>query len=127
MRHFILWTEQQKFYAKRAVDGLMPDRDAPMEITIKPWEEPKTLEQNKGYWVLVDVMANAIGYDKEEMHETLLGEHFGWREIEKDGKVIMRMPKKRSSEVGKRLMAKYIDWLYRFAAEQDIILPELEK
>lgn len=40
-------------------------------IKISSYVEERSIDQNKYYWKLVEIIANELGYEKQEMHEVL--------------------------------------------------------
>ncbi len=43
-----------------------------IELTIRKERHVRSLSQNKYYWgVIIEILSNNFGYDKEEMHEAL--------------------------------------------------------
>ncbi len=43
-----------------------------IELTIRKERHSRSLSQNKYYWgVIIEILSNNFGYDKEEMHEAL--------------------------------------------------------
>lgn len=90
----------------------------PIQITICDYDPPRTLDQNDFYWAAaVSPLAEYLGYTRPEMHEVLLAEFFGTKEI---GKLVI--PRRRSKELTKTEMREYLDWVPRFAAEQGVVL-----
>ena len=42
-----------------------------VEITIQKLKSTRSIQQNRLYWLYVTMIANELGYDKEEMHEII--------------------------------------------------------
>ena len=51
----------------------------PLEVECKPWKRTRSGEQNRLlFGVFYPPLAEAMGYTVDEIHEWLLGHHFGW-------------------------------------------------
>lgn len=66
------------------------------KITLEPWRERRTSEQNARLWLLHTEASEVTGYTPLEMHELALMRHFGADEKMAGGQVLM-VPRKRSS------------------------------
>lgn len=109
--------------ALEAVKACMSDKI--MQITIEPYQHDKTAEQRKGWHLLINLLADELGYTPIEMKNILKVQIMGV-EIVTDwtGREIEQIP---SSEACKRHgYSKLIDETYRIAAELGIILPPLQ-
>ena len=42
-----------------------------VEITIQKLKSTRSIQQNRLYWLYVTIMANELGYNKEELHEII--------------------------------------------------------
>lgn len=67
-----------------------------IKITVKKWDEKRTVDQNSGLWRWNTILGNEVGYTPEEMHYYMCGEFYGWKTIEICGKKIDR-PNKTTS------------------------------
>ena len=67
-------------------------------------------------------LAALPGWDRDDVHSYLLGEHFGWERVEGLGRVKMK-PIKRSSRLSKQEFAEYVDFCIRKGAEHCIYVP----
>lgn len=51
----------------------------PLEVSSKPWKKTRSNEQNALlFGVVYPPIAEAMGYEVEDIHEYMLGRHFGW-------------------------------------------------
>src|SRR5690606_9693812 len=51
----------------------------PLRVECEPWKDTRTLEQNALlFGVVYPPIAEAMGYTVEDVHEYMLGRHFGW-------------------------------------------------
>jgi hypothetical protein len=63
------------------------------------------------------------GWQKDDLHEFMLGEHFGWETLTLGGKTVHK-PVRRSSRLNKQDFSDYLEFLSRRAAELGIVIPE---
>lgn len=69
------------------------------------------------------------GWDKDDLHEYYLGEHFGWERLDGMGRPRVK-PIRRSSKLTKMEFVAFTDFIMRKAAEMGIYVPapnELEQ
>ncbi len=83
----------------------------------------RTIQQNRAYFgLVVKMIADHLGYDKEDMHKALAGEFLGYRSVKINDKVVQ------VSKSTKRLNTiefnEYADRIRRWAAEQGFSIPE---
>ena len=51
----------------------------PLEVSSKPWKKTRSNEQNALlFGVVYPPIAELMGYTVEDIHEYMLGRHFGW-------------------------------------------------
>lgn len=63
------------------------------------------------------------GWQKDDLHEYMLGEHFGWETLSLGGRTVHK-PLRRSSRLNKQDFSDYLEFLSRRAAELGIVIPE---
>jgi len=63
------------------------------------------------------------GWTPEDLHEYLLGEHFGWETLTGFGRRRMR-PIRRSSKLNKQEFADYVGFIQQRMAEHGIYVPD---
>jgi hypothetical protein len=110
----------------------------PLRVTVEQHRKRRSDEQN-GYLfgVAYKALCEATGYDVEDVHEFMLGEHFGWvdKRVPKSAKFpqgIERVPRRTTTrnESGKRQVlstvefAEYVDHVQRFGAEHGVFIPD---
>lgn len=81
--------------------------------------------QNAYLWGVVYPAFTRVlpGWDAEDVHEYLLGEHFGWERIEGMGRVRLK-PVRRSSKLSTVEFMDYVDFCQRKGAEHGIFVPD---
>lgn len=114
------------------------DAGRPYRVTIEEAKSTRTNQQNRYLWgVAYKLIADAVGYEVEEVHEYLCGYMWGWTE--------KRVPKKPSNptgiesvpirttttdENGKRSVlskmefADYVAFVQRFGAKHGVLIPD---
>ena len=86
----------------------------------------RTNDQNALLWALY---AEALklggetlgGWTTDDIHEYMLGEHFGWERREAFGKVRQK-PRRRSSRLAKAEFSDFVEFVVRRFAEHGIVL-----
>jgi hypothetical protein len=96
-------------------------------IEVHEHKSTRTPAQNAYLWgVVYPTILEAgelKGWEPDDLHEYLLGEHFGWEIIEGLGKRRMR-PIRRSSKLDKQEFSDYIDFIQRKMAQFGIFIPD---
>lgn len=101
-------------------------------VTIEPARSTRTDAQNAYLWGVANKMiSDATGYEAEEVHEYLCGQHFGWKDkrvpkTPRNPSGIESVPRRTTTrnEQGKRNVlntrefADYVDFVQRFAAKK---------
>ena len=110
----------------RMVSGL-PNK--PLAVTVELWKKPRTNQQNAYLWgvvypAIMEGGGEALGgFTRDDVHEWLLGECFGWEVLEGFGRKRMR-PLKRSSALNKQEFSDYLTFIDAKCAELGIAIPE---
>ena len=97
-----------------------------VDVIVEEHKDRRSLEQNKLMWVWIGLLGEHLGYTKGDMHRVLLGEHFGTKEIEYNGKVYLE-PLQGSSGLKVKEMTEHLEWIEQFAVTMDVILPRPEE
>lgn len=85
-------------------------------ITVEPWKRKRSDAQNRFLWGVVYPMIleqggeTLGGWTRDDIHEFMLGECFGWEVLEGLGRKRMR-PLKRSSALNKEEFTEYLMFL----------------
>src|SRR3990172_884104 len=91
-----------------------------VEVVVRRYREQRTNQQSRYYWgVIVPLIAEDLGYDKQDCHE-VLAMHF--LRIE-DCPITGAPRRKRTPDTDTAEFAAYIDACIRLAAEHGIIVP----
>ena len=109
-------TRRYRQYVDTLVEGQV------QEMTLGDPEASRTDRQNRYLWAEpIRKFCAHTGYTPAEMKLVLLGSFFGWKTLP-TGEHIPTKPS--TSDLSKREMTEWIDWLIQFGAEQGInILP----
>jgi hypothetical protein len=94
-------------------------------VEVKPYAR-RSNDQNALLWALyADVLKQGgetlAGWDKDDLHEWALGEHFGWQEMSGLGRRRLK-PARRSSTLSPAEFAEFVEWFVRRMAEFGIRL-----
>lgn len=115
------------------------DSSEAWKITAEPVKNVRSASQNAYLWAVpYKLISEATGYEVEEVHEYMLGRHFGWQD-----KRVPKTPRNPSGvesvpvrttttdQHGKRSVLKpqefsdYVDFIQRFAAQKlSLVIPD---
>ena len=121
-KRFVLRFEGQKRVICDQVNEL--PADGTIEVTMKTLKTTRSLEQNHLYWMWVGIMADNIGYTKNQMHDALRGDL-----LEPASYPCLRTNKTKqrlrsTTELSVKDMTAYLEAVDQFAAEFfGIVLP----
>ena len=94
-------------------------------VTVAERKRRRSDEQNRYWWgVVIRTYCDHLdGWDPEDVHEYLCGEHFGWRRIEGFGMARVK-PVRRSSRLSRGEFADLVAFAQRKAAEHGFYVPD---
>ena len=109
----------------------------PLEASCSPWKQTRSSEQNALlFGVMYPPIAEAMGYTAEDVHEYMLGVHFGWVDAKvpktpRNPEGIESRPFRTTTrdENGKRNVlkkdefAKFLGTVERIAAKAGVFIP----
>ena len=117
------------------------DAGRPYRVTVEEAKSTRTSQQNRYLWgVAYKLIADAVGYEVDEVAEFMCGQYFGWTD--------KRVPKKPSNPEGvesvpvrttttnengersvlnKQDFTDYIAFVHRFAASKGIYIPDADE
>jgi hypothetical protein len=102
-------------YDKERLDEIFKSFDSKkVLITVEKYNEKRTNDQNKGLWRWNRILGDHTGYTDQEMHYTMCGELYGWKELNVCGKV-MPYPNKTTSTMSTSEFSHHI-MLYKIKA-----------
>lgn len=101
------------------------DADKAWEVKVIEKKRQRSEQQNRYLWgVCYAELVKALpGWDAEDVHEYMLGEHFGWETIEGLGRKRIK-PIRRSSRLNKMEFADFVAFIQRKAAEHGVFIPD---
>jgi hypothetical protein len=105
------------------------DASKSWKVTLEEFKPRRSDSQNAFLWGVVypSILEGGgealAGWQKDDLHEFMLGEHFGWETLTLGGKTIHK-PIRRSSQLNKQDFSDYLEFLSRRAAELGIVIPE---
>lgn len=140
MPEFILPTHNRSRALQLAQAVLQSlDEQTAWKVTVEPAKASRSLAQNSYLWGVANKMiSEATGYEPEEVHEYLCGQHFGWKDkrvpkTPRNHDGVESVPRRTTTrnEQGKRNVltttqfADYVDFVQRFAAKKlSLFIPD---
>lgn len=99
----------------------------PQRAEHEDWKPRRSDAQNRYlHGVVYPAFLTALeGWTRDDVHEFLLGEHFGWERLEGFGRPRVK-PLKRSSRLSKTEFSEYVAFCQQKAAEHGIFIPDPE-
>jgi hypothetical protein len=116
--------ESCPWWAKPQLAELLENIDERgVEIRITKAKRKHTSEQQGYYWLCIGIFAKSYGCGPDEMHEVILMEAFGSREV-KTPNTSYKVPTTRSSKLDVAAYSELIETLMRCAAFNGCVLPD---
>ncbi len=95
-------------------------------LEFKRYRKKRTHEQLRYFWgVVVRMICDEYGNDKDDIHDLLCGEYFGWETYKVFGNLRRRPIQTLSGpeKIPTEDMSRFIDWCIAWAAQHDIMIP----
>ena len=97
--------------------------DRPLEVTIGENEPRRTDAQNRYFWPMCQQIADSLNsvqqdgtiFNKQDIHDRLVAERYGYVEKAIAGMVVPQLPK--TSRMDKAQMTDLIEWSLKWAAD----------
>lgn len=121
-QRYLVNTPEKAYQIACLVHGLNTSRE--WEVIIKPYQKKRSDRQNGLYWIWIGIIADDLGYEKDDLHD-ILRERF----LPVRREVILGIERKRLTSTSSRdfttqMMAEYMANIERFAAQEfGILLP----
>ena len=105
---------------KKFKEFIASQKDQVIEVRIRKWRTKRSLQQNALYWMWLQVIAQDLGYDTEELHNSFRAMFLVDRE--------KKIPLVRSTTtLNKMEFTQYLDKIEREASQLGIVLPQPEE
>ena len=128
-----LGTERQRF----DWIAFVQNQPLPLEVTAKRWHKSRSNEQNHLlFGVLYPPISEAMGYTVDDIHEYMLGRHFGWKDVRvprtprnPEGLASVPIRTTTRDETGRRSVlttvefSAFLDTVDRVAAQAGVYVP----
>ena len=96
------------------------------ELVVRPYDPKRSVDANRRLFKLHTLAGNEAGYSPGEMHETMLGEYFGWKKVQTP-LGIHEVPVERSHDKSKKVFRafsdfceqRYIEWYGVFLGDAE--------
>lgn len=112
----------------------------PLDATAKPYKPTRSSEQNAYlFGVVYPPIAEAMGYTVEDIHEYMLGRHFGWVDVKvpktpRNAEGLASVPRRTTTrdEDGKRSVlnkaefSAFVETVQRIAAQAGVFIPDAQ-
>lgn len=101
--------------------------DKPFRVTVEDYKPKRSNQQNAYLWSYVypTICKNFEGWRPEDVHEYMLGRHFGTETlVTPDGEVAGTKPLRRSSKLNKQEFADYVAHIQQLASEHGIFIDD---
>ena len=104
------------------IQRLDPNKKWRVEIT--QYRKRRSIDQNAFlHGPLLDTLRDHTGIEKDDLKTFLLGEYFGWREVDISGSG-HSFPQKRSSQLDTSEFSAWMEWIEMWASKTlGVILP----
>lgn len=114
------------------------DTQKPWELVVRPFKRTRTSQQNRYFRGVCDaLLADATGYELDEIHEYLCGIYWGWNEVKcpktpNNPKGIKDVPKRTTTTnengerdvLDKRDFWDFVEFVQRFGAKHGVMIPD---
>lgn len=111
----------------------------PINWECKRWRKTRSNEQNALLWVMYAPIAEAMGFDRDYLHEWFCGRMWGWKDIRvpktprnPEGLASVPVRSTTRDEQGKRNVidakefARFVDMVDRIASQAGVFIPARE-
>lgn len=125
---FVLQKDRSVESEQRALQALMSlERGKAWSVKVDEKKPKRSEQQNRYLWGVcyAELCKVLPGWDSEDVHEYMLGEHFGWETIEGLGRKRIK-PIRRSSRLNKMEFADFVSFIQRKAAEHGVFIPDAQ-
>jgi hypothetical protein len=108
----------------------------PLDVEAKPWKKSRSNEQNALLWAMYTPIAEAMGFDRDDLHEWFCGKMWGWKDVRvprtprnPEGLASVPVRSTTRDENGKRnvidktTFTKFVDMVERVAAQAGVFIP----
>ena len=115
----IIRDEPMRASVCRLIAGL--DLSKPWAVTVEPYKERRSLNQNSLYWQWIGIISRETGNDPDTVHEAFKQKFLIPEEISFMGE---KMLYRSTAKLDTRSMSEYMDKVYAFTtSELGILLP----
>lgn len=99
--------------------------DAAYVVEVKDYKPRRSDAQNRFLWGVcyAELVKHLPGWTAEDVHEYMLGEHYGWERVEGLGRTRLK-PIRRSSKLSKLEFMDFVLFVQQKAAEHGVYIPD---
>ena len=116
--------------------AFLQQQPLPLSVECKPWRRSRSNDQNAYLWSMYGPIADAMGFDKSDLHEFFCGKFWGWKDVKiprtprnRDGFMSVPVRTTTRDENGKRSVidaktfSEFVDLVDRTAAQAGVYVP----
>lgn len=99
--------------------------DAAYVVEVKDYKPRRSDAQNRYLWGVcyAELVKHLPGWTAEDVHEYMLGEHYGWERVEGLGRTRLK-PIRRSSKLSKLEFMDFVSFIQQKAAEHGVYIED---
>lgn len=112
-RAFPLRSESIRARVIEFIKGLACDPEHPLEVVVRTLRRPRTVDQNKRYWLIIGFIHEVTGEDRNALHEHCKAKFLGVDRHEVQGRVY-EIPRS-SAELNTKEFGEYMDQVEAWA------------
>lgn len=120
MRLLVLRSEHERERALEAIRALNLESQTPWGVWIAPYEKLRSRAQNARLWALYRRIAEATGYEAQEIHDLMRQRFLGRTVREVMGTHVETL--RSTTQLSIHEMNAYMEAIERFAAEAGVVL-----
>ena len=116
--------------------AFVANQKLPLDVECKPYKRSRSNEQNALLWAMYAPIAEAMGFERDDLHEWFCGRMWGWKDQKvprtprsPEGFVSVPVRTTTRNEEGKRnvidakTFAEFVDMVDRTAAQAGVFVP----
>lgn len=100
----------------------LSQRKFPYSVTIREPKKSRSINQNKYYWTLVNILSPHTGYSPDDLHDVLKVKFLGVREIQFKGNTYLIA--KSTAGLTTKEFTEYLDKVHALGLELGVTLPQ---
>ena len=108
----------------------------PLDVECKPYRKSRSNDQNALLWAMYGPIADAMGFDRDDLHEWFCGKMWGWKDVKvprspRNPEGLASVPIRTTTRdadgkrnvVDAKTFAEFVDMVDRIAAQAGVFVP----